>query len=113
MIEPFSSLSKQFMNGLRIGEHASKFAKNCSGGTKRKLSYAMSMLGNPRIVLLDEPSTGMDPQSKRFVWDTILASFKVWINIGVFQLEQRVSSPVSTFNQRRQDNSAIESVVFA
>ena len=36
----------------------------------------MSMLGNPKIVLLDEPSTGMDPQSKRFVWDTVLASFK-------------------------------------
>ena len=36
----------------------------------------MAMLGDPRIVLLDEPSSGMDPQSKRFVWDTILASFK-------------------------------------
>jgi len=51
------------MDGLRISEHARKFAKDCSGGTKRKLSYAMSMLGNPRIVLLDEPSTGMDPQA--------------------------------------------------
>ncbi len=70
-------LAKQYMKGLRIEEHAKKFAKDCSGGTKRKLSYAMSMLGNPRIVLLDEPSTGMDPQSKRFVWDTVLASFKV------------------------------------
>ena len=70
-------LADQFMAGLRISEHASKHAKDCSGGTKRKLSYAMSMLGDPGIVLLDEPSTGMDPQSKRFVWDTILASFKV------------------------------------
>ena len=65
------------MEGLGISEHSHKYAKDCSGGTKRKLSYAMSMLGNPKIVLLDEPSTGMDPQSKRFVWDTILASFKV------------------------------------
>ncbi len=70
-------LADQFMAGLRILEHAAKHAKDCSGGTKRKLSYAMSMLGDPGIVLLDEPSTGMDPQSKRFVWDTILASFKV------------------------------------
>ena len=54
--------------GLRIEEHAEKYAKDCSGGTKRKLSYAMSMLGAPKIVLLDEPSTGMDPQSKRFVF---------------------------------------------
>lgn len=49
----------------------------CSGGTKRKLSFAMAMVGNPKIVLLDEPSTGMDPRSKRFLWDTILASFQV------------------------------------
>ena len=61
---------------MRIEEHAEKYAKDCSGGTKRKLSYAMSMLGAPKIVLLDEPSTGMDPQSKRFVWDTIEASFQ-------------------------------------
>eukprot|EP00095_Tigriopus_kingsejongensis_P007732 maker-scaffold200_size264178-snap-gene-0.9 protein:Tk07732 transcript:maker-scaffold200_size264178-snap-gene-0.9-mRNA-1 annotation:"atp-binding cassette sub-family a member 5" len=69
-------LADQFMDGLRIQEHANKYAKDCSGGTKRKLSYAMAMLGDPKIVLLDEPSTGMDPQSKRFVWDTVLASFK-------------------------------------
>ncbi len=78
-LHPFllDRLADQFMEGLHILEHSTKFAKDCSGGTKRKLSYAMSMLGDPRIVLLDEPSTGMDPQSKRFVWDTVLASFKV------------------------------------
>jgi ATP-binding cassette subfamily A (ABC1) protein 5 len=70
------SLVNSYLVGLRIKEHADKYAKDCSGGTKRKLSYAMSMLGAPKIVLLDEPSTGMDPQSKRFVWDTIEASFQ-------------------------------------
>ena len=70
-------LADQFMEGLRIKEHAKKYSNDCSGGTKRKLSYAMAMLGKPKIVLLDEPSTGMDPKSKRFVWDTILASFRV------------------------------------
>lgn len=72
-----TALIDGYMAGLRISEHAKKYAKDCSGGTKRKLSYAMAMLGDPRIVLLDEPSTGMDPQSKRFVWDTIEASFKM------------------------------------
>jgi len=65
-----------YLHGLQIEEHASKFAKNCSGGTRRKLSYALSMLGRPAIVLMDEPSTGMDPQSKRFLWNTISASFQ-------------------------------------
>ncbi|CAG9854771.1 unnamed protein product [Phyllotreta striolata] len=65
-----------YLTGLQIHEHRNKQSKHCSGGTRRKLSYAMAMVGNPRIVLLDEPSTGMDPESKRFLWDTVLASFK-------------------------------------
>jgi len=75
--DKIAALIDGYMTGLRITEHAKKYTKDCSGGTKRKLSYAMAMLGDPRIVLLDEPSTGMDPQSKRFVWDTIEASFKI------------------------------------
>lgn len=37
----------------------------------------MAMVGGPKVILMDEPSTGMDPRSKRFLWDTILASFQV------------------------------------
>ncbi|KAJ0173327.1 hypothetical protein K1T71_011503 [Dendrolimus kikuchii] len=65
-----------YLNGLQIMEHAGKNAEECSGGTRRKLSFALAMVGAPRVVLLDEPSTGMDPRSKRFLWDTILASFQ-------------------------------------
>ncbi|XP_044763088.1 ABC transporter A family member 1-like [Coccinella septempunctata] len=65
-----------YLSGLQIHEHAEKQTQQCSGGTKRKLSFAMAMIGNPKIVLLDEPSTGMDPKSKRFLWDTIIASFQ-------------------------------------
>uniref|UniRef100_A0A8C2JJI9 ATP binding cassette subfamily A member 5 n=1 Tax=Cyprinus carpio TaxID=7962 RepID=A0A8C2JJI9_CYPCA len=41
-----------------------------------KLCFALSMLGNPQIVLLDEPSTGMDPKSKQRMWRAIRAAFK-------------------------------------
>ncbi|KAL5018612.1 hypothetical protein ScPMuIL_004334 [Solemya velum] len=64
-----------FIENLKVSEYAKKKSDKLSGGTKRKLSYAMSMLGDPKVVLLDEPSTGMDPQSKRFLWDTISTSF--------------------------------------
>ena len=51
------------------------FEKVCagtySGGNKRKLSVALAMLGNPPIVFLDEPSTGMDPEARRFMWNVI------------------------------------------
>lgn len=43
-----------------------------SGGMKRTLSVAVSMLGDPEIVLLDEPTNAMDPEMRRRVWDNIL-----------------------------------------
>lgn len=42
-----------------------------SGGNKRKLSVAVALVGSPAVVLMDEPSTGMDPGAKRFLWDLI------------------------------------------
>ena len=57
-----------FLDALGIREHADKRAKAISGGTKRKLCFAIALLGNPQVVLLDEPSTGMDPKTKRFMW---------------------------------------------
>lgn len=65
-------LINSYLHGLHITDHANKQTRHLSGGTKRKLSYAIAMLGAPKVVLLDEPSTGMDPKSKRFLWDTIL-----------------------------------------
>ncbi|XP_078615923.1 cholesterol transporter ABCA5-like isoform X2 [Branchiostoma floridae x Branchiostoma japonicum] len=65
-----------FIESMEIEEHAQKRSSALSGGTKRKLSFAMSMLGNTQVVLMDEPSTGMDPGAKRFLWNTISAAFR-------------------------------------
>ncbi|KAL4454193.1 hypothetical protein ABPG74_012150 [Tetrahymena malaccensis] len=54
---------------LRKFEHIC--SRTYSGGNKRKLSVAIAMLANPPIVFLDEPSTGMDPGNRRFMWDVI------------------------------------------
>ena len=51
--------------------HASIYIINCSGGNKRKLSTAIALVGNPPIVLLDEPTTGMDPTTRRYLWDVL------------------------------------------
>jgi ATP-binding cassette subfamily A (ABC1) protein 1 len=55
---------------LKPFEH--KLAGTLSGGNKRKLSVAIAMVNCPSLLFLDEPSTGMDPFSKRFLWDVIL-----------------------------------------
>ncbi|KAI3471688.1 hypothetical protein Pfo_028338 [Paulownia fortunei] len=52
-------------------KHADKPSYALSGGNKRKLSVAIAMIGDPPLVILDEPSTGMDPIAKRFMWEVI------------------------------------------
>ena len=56
---------------MSLSEFTNKISGKLSGGNKRKLSVAISFLCNPQIVLLDEPSTGMDPEARRFMWSVI------------------------------------------
>ena len=56
---------------MALDEFTNKIAGRLSGGNKRKLAVAISMLCNPPIILLDEPSTGMDPEARRFMWSVI------------------------------------------
>ena len=42
-----------------------------SGGQKQKMGLALSLVNNPDLVFLDEPTTGLDPQARRAVWDVI------------------------------------------
>ena len=61
--------------GLQEGI-ADRPCKGYSGGNKRKLCVGMALIGNPPVIFLDEPSTGMDPASRRFMWDLIAHTMK-------------------------------------
>ena len=56
---------------MSLENYSDKLAGDFSGGNKRKLSVAIALLADPKIVYLDEPSTGMDPASRRFMWSII------------------------------------------
>jgi len=64
-------LIQKAIRDMDLTDYINIRANNLSGGNKRKLSVAVAMLGNPPIVFLDEPSTGVDPQAKRFMWDIV------------------------------------------
>ena len=55
-----------------LEKYMDTYCENLSGGNKRKLSFALALIGHPRILLLDEPSTGVDPESRRIMWKNIL-----------------------------------------
>lgn len=59
------------IHDLNLKDHRDKLAGTLSGGNKRKLSVAIAIIGNPPIILLDEPSAGMDPEARRFMWSVV------------------------------------------
>jgi ABC-type multidrug transport system ATPase subunit len=74
----YCSHQSQVQLDLKDFEH--KTAGSLSGGNKRKLSVAVATIGEPSIVFLDEPSTGMDPVARRFMWKGDYRSFQGALN---------------------------------
>ena len=61
------------MEELQLTEKADSWVGKLSGGQKQRLAVATALVGNPRILFLDEPTTGLDPQSRRQLWEIVRA----------------------------------------
>ena len=62
---------QELLERFDLVDAAGKPAMTYSGGMRRRLDLAMTLMGDPRIIFLDEPTTGLDPRSRRVMWDTI------------------------------------------
>jgi ABC-2 type transport system ATP-binding protein len=56
---------------VSLDEKADTWVKNLSGGQKQRLAVACALVGDPQLLFLDEPTTGLDPQSRRQLWEVI------------------------------------------
>ncbi|MGH9549724.1 MAG: ATP-binding cassette domain-containing protein [Terriglobales bacterium] len=76
-IRLFSSLYRQprpaveVLEEMQLSEKADSWVGKLSGGQRQRLAVATALVGNPRILFLDEPTTGLDPQSRRQLWEII------------------------------------------
>ncbi|NXI06362.1 ABCA9 protein, partial [Pachycephala philippinensis] len=66
----------RIVNALQLQDYLNKKVRKLPAGITRKLCVALSLLGNPAVLLLDEPSTGMDPNGQRRVWKAIRDALK-------------------------------------
>jgi ABC-2 type transport system ATP-binding protein len=61
----------ELLDRFDIAEAAKRLASTYSGGMRRRLDLAMTLVGSPRVIFLDEPTAGLDPRSRRMMWQTV------------------------------------------
>jgi len=76
--------AKELLDFVQLGERATSKVEPLSGGMKRRLTIARALVNDPELLLLDEPTTGLDPQARHLVWDRL------------FRLKQRGATLVLT-----------------
>lgn len=62
---------RELIHELRLEEFRNRNVETLSGGIRRRVAIARGLINNPELVILDEPTTGLDPQARFFMWDTI------------------------------------------
>lgn len=62
---------KEVIRAVGLTKYSNRMANSLSGGNKRKASIGISLMGNPSVMLLDEPSSGLDVAAKRIIWKTL------------------------------------------
>ncbi|CAJ0597023.1 unnamed protein product [Cylicocyclus nassatus] len=66
-----SSIVEQMLRFLDLEKHAKKTFSNCSGGQKRRVSIGIALLNPSKLVILDEPTAGIDPKTRRHIWELL------------------------------------------
>jgi len=62
---------QEFLDSVQLGEKASSYIEQLSGGQKQRFSIAAALVHNPKIFFMDEPTTGLDPQARRNLWELV------------------------------------------
>lgn len=62
---------KEFLDDVNLGEKADSYVEDLSGGQKQRFSIAAALVHSPKVFFMDEPTTGLDPQARRHLWELV------------------------------------------
>jgi ABC-2 type transport system ATP-binding protein len=95
----------QMLERFELADAANRIAMTYSGGMRRRLDLAMTLMGAPQVIFLDEPTTGLDPRSRRTVWEIVesLAGDGTTVFLTTQYLEEadRLADRVAILDQGR------------
>ncbi|MEV5715393.1 ATP-binding cassette domain-containing protein [Amycolatopsis mediterranei] len=95
----------QLLERFDLTEAARKPASTYSGGMRRKLDLAMTLVGRPRIIFLDEPTTGLDPRSRRTMWaiirDLVADGVTVFLTTQYLEEADQLADRIAVLDQGR------------
>ncbi|MFE7777977.1 ATP-binding cassette domain-containing protein [Streptomyces sp. NPDC057445] len=95
----------ELLERFDLVEAAKKPASTYSGGMKRRLDIAMTLVGNPRIIFLDEPTTGLDPRSRHNMWqiirELVTGGVTVFLTTQYLEEADELADRIAVLNNRR------------
>jgi ABC-2 type transport system ATP-binding protein len=95
----------ELLERFDLVESAQKMVSTYSGGMRRKLDLAMTLIGDPRIIFLDEPTTGLDPRSRRTMWsiirDLVADGVTVFLTTQYLEEADHLSDRIAVLDQGR------------
>jgi ABC-2 type transport system ATP-binding protein len=96
----------ELLERFRLTDAASRFVRTYSGGMQRRLDIALGLVHKPRVLFLDEPTTGLDPESRAAMWDeitTLAAVDRVTVLLTTHYLDEadRLASALAIVDQGR------------
>ena len=95
----------ELLERFDLVDSADKPASTYSGGMRRKLDLAMTLVGDPRIIFLDEPTTGLDPRSRRTMWsiirDLVAEGVTIFLTTQYLEEADQLADRIAVLDQGR------------
>lgn len=97
--------AEELLSYFQLSDASNRVVSSYSGGMKRKLDIAMSLVGSPKVIFLDEPTTALDPQSRHDMWDIVRAlnreGVTVFLTTQYLEEAEQLADVIGILNEGR------------